>query len=147
MKIKSISWCLKQNKGIKLITPNSNLSNSYVKDADNSLEAMDINKGKWKIIVAYYSCYNMLYALLMKAGIKSEIHDCTISLMNLFGFEKNQIIFISNLKKKRINVQYYLKEERIDVRRIKSFVLVCKEKLLNLDESKINKIRGLVKND
>ncbi|MEA2003961.1 MAG: hypothetical protein U9O53_03295 [archaeon] len=49
------------------------------------------------MITAYYACYNALYSILMKCGIKSEIHDCTIELMDFFDFEAKDIEFITQL--------------------------------------------------
>ena len=81
-----LKWCALQRDGIKLIDPNENLSWAYFTDADDSLLAFGRNVGKWKIVTAYYSCYNALYALVIKAGVKSELHDCTLALMHLFSF-------------------------------------------------------------
>ena len=50
----------------------------------------------------------------MKWGIKSEIHDCSIELMDLFGFSEEEKNFLIELKNKRINCQYYLKEDNIN---------------------------------
>ena len=38
--------------------------------------------------IEYYVCYNALYSLLVKCGIKCEIHDCNFKLMFLFDFDK-----------------------------------------------------------
>ena len=146
--MKNKSWCLKQKKGIELVEPNGNLSKAYLNDADDSLLAMGKNKGKWKIVTAYYACYNAFYALLMKTGIKCEIHDCTIELMALFELKK-EISFMKKLKKMRIDVQYYLKPApEINLTEIKHFVSECKLLTRDLTEDKIKLIRGeLAKND
>mgnify|MGYP003964264063 FL=1 len=143
-----IDWCLKQKRGIQLVEPNNNLASAYLLDADESIEAMDNLSGKWKVVTAYYACYNAFYALLMKAGIKCEIHDCTLALMSIFDFN-DDIDFIVDLKRKRIDVQYYLRSPtNIDSQKIKMFVLDCKNKVQSLNEDKINKVRGLLaKND
>ena len=83
MNNKKLIWCINQNKGIELIDQKLHLSTSYIQEADETLENMLSSKGKWKTIMAYYTCYNALYSLLMKVGIKCEIHDCTIELMDL----------------------------------------------------------------
>ena len=41
----------------------------------------------WISTTAYYARYFAFYALLQKCGIKSEIHDCTISLMSFLFVE------------------------------------------------------------
>ena len=146
-KMVSLSWCLKQKKGIQLIEPSDNLCLAYLKDADDSLKIMLSIQGKWKVITAYYSCYNAFYALLLKAGIKSEIHDCTLALMHLFQFTAEDISFLSQLKTERIDAQYYLKNvlSPNDLQ-VKSFVLKCKHLAAQLDDDTIAKMRGLVKN-
>jgi uncharacterized protein (UPF0332 family) len=144
-----IKWCLEQNKGIELVEPNDNLSSAYLKDANDSLMAMKINKGTWKIVTAYYACYNAFYSVLMKSGIKCEIHDCTIELMNLFDFSDEEISFLKNLKKLRIDVQYYLKDVKEIVSELVShFVHKCQELSDKLDFDKIKILRkDLAKND
>src|SRR3990167_4347121 len=80
-----IKWCLNQKGGISLLDPNSNLSEAYIKKAEEALESMRINKIRdWKISTAYYTMYFSLYAILMKIGVKCEIHSCTIEFMRRF---------------------------------------------------------------
>ena len=142
-----IDWCKKQNKGIELVEPNDNLSEAYFKDADDSLHGLETIRGMWKTVMAYYSCYFSLYALLMKTGIKCEIHDCTLSLMNFFDFRNEQVNFVKKLKKERVNVQYYHQTpEDVVIEEVKKFVLLCKRKAEMLKHDKINKIREGVKN-
>jgi uncharacterized protein (UPF0332 family) len=138
-----LAWCLKEKKGIELIEPNENLSNQYLKEAKQTLLRVQENKDKWDIIMGYYACYNALYSLLMKAGIKCEIHDCTIELIKLIdGFDNADYLFLSDLKELRTQVQYYLKEEVLkDVSKIKGFVMKCGESREQLD---VNKLRGRV---
>jgi len=143
-----IKWCMEQNKGIELVEPNNNLSDAYIKDADDSLNSMQTAKGMWRTVMAYYACYFSLYSLLMKVGIKCEIHDCTLALMEVFDFDIDKVSFIKKLKKERIDVQYYHREPKdlIDVD-IKSFILFCKTKIDTLSLDDINKLREVVRND
>ena len=138
-------WCCKQNKGIDLIEPNENLADGYTNSSEENLLAMVGLKGKWKAITAYYACYDILYALLQKVGIKCEIHDCSIELLNLFDIGREHIDFIQNLKKERINVQYYLKKPKeVDDIKVKNFVNDCRILMANVTEDKINEVRGRV---
>ncbi|MBU0460378.1 MAG: hypothetical protein KJ771_06245 [Nanoarchaeota archaeon] len=138
-----IKWCLKQKKGIELVEPNENLSKAYFKDADDTLESMSTSKGMWETVMAYYACYHALYALLMKAGIKCEIHDCTLALMEkMAGFDRNDTLFLVKLKEQRIRAQYYLKEERLrDLAKVKKFIFKCRELSEELD---VKMLRGIV---
>ena len=85
--------------------------------------------------MAYYSCYNALYSVLMKIGIKCEIHDCSIEMIKLIeGFNEEDYEFLSELKDKRIKVQYYLKKEELQkLDEVKTFVWKVKEVLNDLD--------------
>jgi len=140
------SWCASQKKGIELIDIKPHLSKAYMLEADDTVDNMMNTKGKWKLITAYYACYNALYSLLMKTGIKCEIHDCTIELMGYYSFSDDDIALIMDLKDDRINAQYYLKDVKLkDEKPIKAFVSKCKEVLETLDDTKIEKIREELK--
>jgi len=117
-----------------------------MEEADATLENVFLTRGKWKLITAYYACYNALYSLLMKCGIKCEIHDCTIELMNLLGFTRDDTDFMARLKEDRIQVQYYLKNiELKNEEDIKKFILRCKVLSNDLNSEKINGVREIVK--
>jgi len=139
-----INWCLKQKKGIKLIEPNNDLCDEYIKSAEENLDAMLKLTGKWKSITAYYACYEAIYAILQKIGIKCENHECTLELLNLIeNIDKKLKNFILNLKKERIDIQYYLKEpKKLDENKVKEFVLSCKEVSSLLTENQIKEIRN-----
>ena len=141
-----LDWCLKQKRGIELISLKPHLRDSYFKDAKDNLEICLKLKGKWKLITGYYACYNALYSILMMCGIKSEIHDCSIELMNLFDFSGEDIDFLKNLKENRIQTQYYLKKVLFENEEgVKDFVSKCKEILNGLSSSQIEKIREKLK--
>jgi len=141
-----INWCFEQNKGIKIILPSSHLSAEYLKEADETLENVATATGKWKVITGYYACYNALYALLLKCGIKCEIHDCTISLMRLFNFGDKEIEFMESLKEDRIQTQYYLKKKELsDEIAVKKFVIKCKIIINEMSSEEINNIREKLK--
>lgn len=126
-----INWCFNTERGIEFVDVNDNLSIQYMKEAEYNLSTMLDVKGKWKTIIAYYSCYNALYSLLMKAGIKCEIHDCTVAIVQYVDGLNAYSDFLTDLKKNRIDVQYYLKEDTlVDEKNIKEFVSKCKELLL-----------------
>ncbi|MBI4016226.1 MAG: hypothetical protein HY363_00860, partial [Candidatus Aenigmarchaeota archaeon] len=104
----SIEWCKKQNKGIRFTRPNKIISNDYLRKADEALKVLQASPSEeWKAVTGYYACYNGIYALLQKAGIVCEIHDCTLLLLKFLDFNEEKINFIENLKTQRINAQYY----------------------------------------
>ncbi len=152
-----IRWCLKEKKGLEIIEPNENLSNAYVKKAENSLKAMLALKDNkdWEISSAYYTIYFSIYAILMKLGIKCEIHSCTISFVQYFlkeYFINKDFDLIKKAQKARIDTQYYSDRNISDdlyERITKSpplFLAKCKETLNKLNEDSINKIRSSLDN-
>jgi uncharacterized protein (UPF0332 family) len=138
---------LKQNKGIKLVELNESISENYLKESLSDFDMIEKVNPKWKTVTAYYSCYNSVYAILMKIGIKCEIHDCTIALMEMLGFDEKEIKFLDSLKKERVDVQYYLKASSlsIDKNKILEFLNKCKEIIKDMNDDKINKIRTKIK--
>ena len=146
--MEKIKWCCLQKDGIKLIEPNENISKKYFEEAGKDLIEMKMaNSLKWKDIEAYYSCYNSVYALFQKIGIKCEIHDCTLELLKIIservGITKKELDLIEALKHKRIDVQYYLKTPKeVDEKAVSDFVLSCKHILNTLNYDDIIKIRG-----
>ena len=147
MNFKKIKWCLKQNKGIKLIEPNESISENYIKESWDDFNMIEKVNQKWKTVTAYYSCYNAVYAILVKIGIKCEVHDCTIALMGLLGFDTEEIKFLDSLKKERIDVQYYLKSSNLSIvkNKVLEFLNRCKEIIKGLNDDKINEIRAKLK--
>jgi uncharacterized protein (UPF0332 family) len=141
-----ILWCLKQKKGITLVDPNELISKDYLKQSLEDFEMVKKSNKKWQVITAYYSCYDALYALLMKVGVKCEIHDCTLALMSYFGFSEDDVLFMQELKMNRINVQYYRKKpSALTIDKVKRFIEKSKLLLINLNDNKIEKIRDRLK--
>jgi len=83
------SYCFKKSSGLSLTSPNENLVKVYKRKSKSALNMLDSAKEKqeddWILDTSYYAKYFMIYALFMKVGIKSEIHDCTIyALKSIF---------------------------------------------------------------
>jgi uncharacterized protein (UPF0332 family) len=140
-----IKWCGKQKKGIELIEPKPYLNESYIKEAEEDFDELSGAGGKWRAIIAYYSCYEAFYSILMKCGIRCEIHDCSLELMGLFEFNEEDSNYIRILKKSREGNQYYLKRNLLkDVEKIKQFIVKCKAISNELNSEKIIQIRKRV---
>lgn len=154
-------WCLRQKRGIKLEDPNDNLCNVYISKAKSALNmlssATEKDEVDWIATTAYYARYFAFYALLQKCGIKSEIHDCTISLMHFLFIEENLIEkhFYEELqlaKELRVDTQYYVVEEldkeklKQDSETARNFVLKIEEVIENLTEEQINQLRDKLNN-
>lgn len=117
----------------------------YMQESEDTFSSILGAKGSWPAIMAYYCCYHAFYSVLMKTGIRSEIHECTIELTRLFGFTNEEMKFLHELKENRIDVQYYLlKPKPVYMHRIKHFVQRCRDILSKLDENRIREIRGRI---
>lgn len=146
-----IKWCAEKKEGLSLIEPNSDLANAYIKKAEEALESMRVNIIKdWKISTAYYTIYFSLYAILMKLGVKCEIHSCTLEFAKRFlneFFEENELDFTEDSLKARVDSQYYIDRTVPDeqynrmIQKAPEFLVKCKSILIKLNEKKVNEIR------
>jgi len=147
---------MKQRKGVRIIEPNPNLTEQYLRKAIGALNTMNaalqIRETDWILATAYYARYFALYALLMKLGIKSEIHDCSIAIARLLAKNKiltqNLVTDIAQAKQTRIDTQYYITKEitqreiRKNVESTRKFVLEIQKSIENITIEQINSIRS-----
>jgi len=147
-----IKWCLKVKNGIELIEPNKNLSDVYLKKAENALKATIKLKGnnEWEISSCYYSMYFALYSIMMKIGIKCENHKCTIEFMQEFlnsKFDSDEIRLLRTSMKARVDTQYYDdrrvpdKFHKLMITKAPLFIVKCKEIMRVLKQNEIQDIR------
>jgi len=149
--MKRINWCKKQKAGIKIQEPNENLSQEYYENAEESLKVLrNIEKTQsnmWLATTKYYIEYFAVYSVLMRIGVKCEIHDCTISIVKFLEeqeiIEKGVSIILENDKDLRIDNQYYLKNRpvKIDFSKLSNFILSIRKSLDKLDDKKIKELR------
>jgi len=148
-----LDWCKKQSKGIRLIEPNDNLAREYLANASETmtvLREIGNKSNMWLATTKYYFEYFCAYSVLMKLGIKCEIHDCTIKMCEVLKKEgiisENFLSALEKDKKLRIENQYYLKNKKvnIDYDELSSFYLETKNVLEKITVEKIKRIRELV---
>lgn len=154
-KTDKIKWCLEKNEGLELVAPNSELADSYIRKAEDALETNNLAKAKdWKISTAYYSLYFSVYAVLVRVGVKCEIHSCTIEFAKRFlreFFSRREIDLLEKSLKARVNAQYYVNrevsEETYQNMIVNASVLIakCKDTLAKIDDKKANEIRSALK--
>jgi uncharacterized protein (UPF0332 family) len=117
--------------------------------------ALQINEADWTATTAYYARYFALYALLMKMGVKSEIHDCTINVAQLLAnhgiLSQSLVDDIAEAKQARIDAQYYVatelnqKEIKKNAETARKFVLEIEQTIENVTSKQINTIRTYLK--
>ncbi|MBI2666066.1 HEPN domain-containing protein [Candidatus Woesearchaeota archaeon] len=153
-----LAWCKKQKNGIELIEQNQNLSQEYIEKAENALMAVKSLEGnkEWQISSAYYAMYFSLYAILMKLGIKCEIHACTIEIMKKIlakYFSTEEINLLQKSLTARIDAQYYTdrdvkEEQRINmIENAPKFHLKCKEIIIRFTSKETDAIRRVITKD
>ena len=159
MKDDNLIWCFRQKRGIRITEPNPNLTKAYLKKATSALNtmtaALQINEADWTATTAYYARYFALYALLMKMGVKSEIHDCTINVAQLLAnhgiLRQSLVDDIAEAKQARINAQYYVatelnqKEIKKNAETARKFVLEIEQTIENITSKQISTIRTYLK--
>lgn len=129
---------MKQEKGIQIIKPSIDNATAYLARAEADFSSLQKQNTVWTAIISYYACYNALYAVLQRYGIKSEIHSCTIELLDYFTKLKPYKQFMIKLKNIRRDVQYYLKEPTdIDSSEIRMFINCCKYEIRECNNDKI----------
>jgi len=118
--------------------------------------ALQIRETDWILTTAYYARYFALYALLMKLGIKSEIHDCSIATARLLAKNKiitpNLVTDIAQAKQTRIDTQYYVTKElrqeeiRRNVESARKFVLEIQKAIEEVSAEQTDNIRNKLRN-
>ncbi len=103
---------LKKENSLKLVEPSLEISDSYLSKSEKCIKVAKLayEAGIYEnaISEAYYSIYNSVLSLFFKCGIKCENHSASVILIKeLFNLEELYPIF-SELKKDRIDNQYYI---------------------------------------
>ena len=145
-------WCLKIKSGIRITNPSEEEMESYIKRAEEDINNAEKVPEDWKPIVSYYSVYYALYGILRGIGIKSENHLCSIlvfkEILKMCEINTNVVKEVLKLKNKREEAQYYLKEEKVDVEKVKEIIkeiISYRNKILLKRKSIIEKLKELIK--
>ena len=154
----SISWCIRQKDGLELIEPNINVSRSYAKMAEESIETLPgvANSRIWTAVASYYIFYYSLYSLMMRIGVKCEIHSCSLEFMRQYlhlFYSKEDSEMINKAMKARIDLQYYA-DRPVDAREIEKTSKYCKiffiktnDLISMLTEAQIKQVRESIQKE
>lgn len=150
-----LQWCLKAKNGIELIEPNANLAEAYLKKSESSLASMRVVEDQeWIIAMAYCSMHFSLYAILMKIGVKCEIHSCALECVRQLlsqNYTEEECAFLRKSLQARIDKQYYtdreVAQEQSDemVGRAPEFLIKSKEIIVTMTEENIKMLRENLK--
>ena len=152
-----IKWCIKQKNGLELIEANKNMSDSYTRMAEESIEVLQsVEKSNiWTATSAYYIFYYSLYALMLRIGVKCEIHSCSLEFMKQMldqYYDSMDINMINKAFSARIDLQYYadrpVEKSIIDETKsyCKVFFIKTKDILARITEEQVVGIRSKFKN-
>jgi uncharacterized protein (UPF0332 family) len=121
--------------------------------AENAIGTMNREKNlnlQFAISACYYSMYYSLYSVLMKVGVKCEIHTCTLEFMKVLlsnFYSEEDCKIIATAFSVRNTSQYYVDKivDRSEVDFIFSkaqyFLAKSKEILSRINEKDISQIR------
>ena len=143
---------MQQKKGIELVEPSNNLREAYLKKAEEALDTLRTSKSRdWQLTTAYYTIYHGIYSLLMKIGIKCEIHSCTIDFARQFlkeHFTDDDFELIDKAFSARIDSQYYVNREVLNhnynliMKKTPVFLVKCKNMVI--EQKEIEEIRDKI---
>ena len=135
---------LKKEEKLELVEPSEDISNSYSEKSANCLKSAKLllqnNLYENSIGMSYYAMYNLLLALLFRAGIKCENHSASILLLKLLFGKDDLYNLISDAKKERIDKQYYVMTEKDEITK------EIADELLNNAEDFVLKVKVVIKN-
>lgn len=99
------------NEGkFELVEPSENVKESYMKKSESYLSSAKLlfanGKLEESVSMSYYSMYYLVLAILYKAGIKSETHAGSITILKDVMYV--DVSKINKAKKERIDKQYYV---------------------------------------
>ena len=153
----TVEWCLKNKNGIKIIEPNINMSNSYFNMAEDSIKVLNNIKDSkiWIATTSYYIFYYSLYSLMLRIGVKCEIHSCSLEFMKQYlneFYNQKDMEMINEAFGNRSDLQYYA-DRPVDDTSIsevklysKDFFVKTKLILSRIKEYEIDIIREKLKN-
>ncbi|MEK6968156.1 MAG: hypothetical protein AABX51_06000 [Nanoarchaeota archaeon] len=126
----SIEWCLKQKNGLEIMQPNKNMAGSYLKMAEETIIALEGMKSRiWSATASYYVFYYSLYSLMLRIGVKCEIHSCSLRFMNAFledFYDPKDNEMIEKAFSARKDLQYYA-DRPVDDEKIRQIKKYCKD--------------------
>jgi uncharacterized protein (UPF0332 family) len=132
------------------------MSDSYMGMAEESIRVIDRMEQSriWTATASYYIFYYSLYALMLRIGIKSEIHSCSIAFMEKYlsrFYDSDDVSMMKRAFSARINLQYYanrpVDEDTISQVKgyCKRFFLKTRDILVRIKESDVYEIRESLK--
>lgn len=155
--MEKISWCKQQKSGLKLIRSNIEISQGYLKMAEDSIGTMNREKDKnivFSVSAGYYAIYYSIYSIMQKIGVKSEIHSCSISFAKEFlnkFYSKDDFRLIEIAFSLRNTLQYYVgrnvNKKELELLWINTYDFFVKSRniLVKLNEKRIEEIRSLLR--
>ena len=124
--------------------------------SENALGTMNRERNynlTFAISARYYSMYYSLYGILMKLGVKCEIHSCTLEFMKfaLFDFYSNEDIKLINKAFDLRNLAQYYVDKVID-KKDSDFIMTqaplflnkSKETLSKINEKEVERLRKFI---
>ena len=126
-----------------------------VEESISVQQAVEISK-IWTATTTYYIFYYSLYSLMLRIGIKCEIHSCSLEFMKKYltmFYDKKDAEMIEKAFSARIDLQYYA-DRPVDEKVIeetkkhsKLFFIKTKDALSRITEEQVKNIREALKKE
>lgn len=109
----------------------------------------------WKIVTGYYTMYFSVYAILMRIGVKCEIHSCTIAFAKVFlgdNIRREELKLLEDSMEARVDAQYYVNREvtyetyKKIIESAPAFMSHCKSLKEKIDDKTVTHIRQSLEN-
>lgn len=127
------------------------MAREYLALAEETIDVLTtIESRAWMATTKYYAEYFAAYAFLLRIGIRSEIHECTIvacQRLEQAGFlPSGTAERLVEDKRLRIENQYYVRHHEVPFDRdeLLAFLLEIKDRILRLTPEEIDAARGAV---
>ena len=154
-----VRWCLNKAKkelekeskhrGLVMVKPDDKLAQEHIAKAEHNLDFFMLAKENrfydWTIVIAFYTMYHCLLAILAKHGYESRNQECTMALIeNLIddkkideGFREyiNKIKFTAEKEEEQIlpmrEKYQYTPIVGIDVQKVEELLGICQDMIKN----------------
>ena len=140
-----IKWCLKDQRRLKIVKPDSELAQMHLKKSEYNYEVMQNLENQkiydWALNVGFYAIYHCFLALLAKYGYESRNQSCTITVLltlieeKKLDIDKDLIMQFDNL-----DIEKNIENPTVrDAREISTYGVQT-----SIDLQQLNKIKELI---
>lgn len=149
----SIGWCIRQRRGIRLVQPDAWMADAYMRMSEESLALIGkvASSRLWSATITYYAYHYALYALMLRLGVRSGMHACSIEFMRkhlIPPYTGKDMEMVERAFSARMDLQYYIERPvddallRLTQERCGGFCARTKSIISRIRGSEIERVRS-----